>query len=157
MDVDCRLGSELEWYTVAATDCKIQTLPWGDLQAYRHTESWLPKAIWDTEEIKFKDPSKLHKSECVKLLYQWSNSQESSPDELRLTGYLAAKSKKSDPTVIADAEYEMWVQRWDDDRENRMDANEMNAKLGEHGDRPNVFRLAKADGEPGQNFSQTLC
>lgn len=151
MDVDCRLGAELEWYTVAATDCKIQTLPWGDLQAYRHTESWLPKAFWDTEEIKFKDPSKLHKSECAKLLYRWSNLQESSPDELRLTGYLAVKSKKSDPTVIADAEYELWVQRWDDDRENRMDANEMDAKLGDVGDRPNVFRLAKAHGEPGQN------
>ena len=48
---------------------------------------WLPNGTWP-EDIIFKDPSHLHKPQCIRLMLHWQEMDEATTEGFHFTGWI---------------------------------------------------------------------
>ena len=110
-------------------------MPWA--QAGSLINRWLPDDACP-EDIKLKDPSHLHKQQCIRLMLLWQGMDEEEPDGFRFTGWI------QDGGNPATAEYEQYIEAWKKDAPMREERQRMLAE----------YQASKASGKATSGKSQ---
>lgn len=79
------------------------SVPWVKAGSLIH--QWLPEGAWP-EDIKLKDPSHLHKPECICLMLLWQEMDEDQPGGFSFTGWI---TDVGEPTTV---NYEQYIKAW---------------------------------------------
>ena len=110
-------------------------MPWGKAGSLiRH---WLPNDAWP-EDIKFQEPSRLHKQDCIHLILHWQEMDEVTTEGFRFTGWI------QDGGNPATAEYEQYIEAWKKDAPMREERQRMLAE----------YQASKASGKATSGKSQ---
>ena len=94
-------------------------MPWA--QAGSLINRWLPDDACP-EDIKLKDPSHLHKQQCIRLMLLWQGMDEVEPDGFRFTGWI------TDVGTPSTAKYKKYIKSWKKDAPVREDRKRMLAE-----------------------------
>ncbi|KAH9829300.1 uncharacterized protein C8Q71DRAFT_863371 [Rhodofomes roseus] len=97
----------------AASNGKKRNIPWKRAKAL-DTSLWIEDGSWP-DFVKFDEPSKIRKSQCIELIRYWGQLQDTDEGRaFRMSGWLQDDGDTAidDPEDVQPGRYDEWLARW---------------------------------------------